>query len=35
MDAPTIDQARWSDLDQFDALAGRNAQATYEQMEWE
>lgn len=33
--APTIDQSAWSDLDQFAAMAGRNAQATYEQMEWE
>ncbi|SFI72435.1 MBL fold metallo-hydrolase [Celeribacter neptunius] len=35
MAAPTIDQSRWADLPQFDALAGRNAQATFEQMEWE
>ena len=35
MDAPTIDQSAWSGLEQFDSLAGRNAQATYEQMEWE
>ena len=35
MDAPQIDQADWSYLKQFDALAGRNAQATYEEMEWE
>ena len=35
MDAPKIDQSAWAHLDQFDALAGRNAQATYEEMEWE
>lgn len=35
MDAPSIDQSDWAHLDQFDALAGRNAQATYEEMEWE
>ncbi|MEX0971272.1 MAG: MBL fold metallo-hydrolase [Paracoccaceae bacterium] len=35
MDAPTIDQSAWSYLEQFAALAGRNAQATYEEMEWE
>ena len=35
MDAPAIDQSDWSTLDQFDSLAGRNAQTTYEQMEWE
>ena len=35
LEAPEIDQAGWSHLKQFDSLAGRNAQATYEQMEWE
>jgi hypothetical protein len=35
MDAPGIDQSTFSYLAQFDSLAGRNAQATYEQMEWE
>ncbi len=35
MDAPNIDQTAWADLAQFDSLAGRNAQATYEEMEWE
>jgi len=35
MDAPEIDQSAFSRLAQFDALAGRNAQTTYEQMEWE
>jgi glyoxylase-like metal-dependent hydrolase (beta-lactamase superfamily II) len=35
MEAPKIDQSAWSYLTQFDALAGRNAQATYEELEWE
>ncbi|WP_188078183.1 MBL fold metallo-hydrolase [Aquicoccus porphyridii] len=35
MDAPGIDQSAWSYLEQFESLAGRNAQTTYEQMEWE
>lgn len=35
MDAPDIDQSDWSYLEQFDSLAGRNAQTTYQQMEWE
>jgi len=35
MDAPQIDQSQWSYLEQFENLAGRNAQTTYEQMEWE
>jgi glyoxylase-like metal-dependent hydrolase (beta-lactamase superfamily II) len=35
MDAPGIDQSGFAYLDQFDSLAGRNAQATFEQMEWE
>lgn len=35
MDAPKIDQSAWAYLEQFDSLAGRNAQATYEEMEWE
>lgn len=35
MDAPQIDQSAFAHLAQFEALAGRNAQATYEQMEWE
>lgn len=30
-----VDQSAFADLDQFDALAGRNAQAVFEQMEWE
>lgn len=35
MDAPRIDQSAWSYLEQFDSLSGRNAQATFEEMEWE
>ncbi|WP_417242489.1 MBL fold metallo-hydrolase [Celeribacter sp.] len=35
MDAPDIDQSAFEYLEQFDSLAGRNAQTTYEQMEWE
>ena len=35
MDASGIDQSAFSHLEQFDSLAGRNAQSTYEQMEWE
>lgn len=35
MDAPDIDQSNWHYLKQFESLAGRNAQATYEEMEWE
>ena len=30
-----VDQSGFSYLDQFEALAGRNAQAVFEQMEWE
>ena len=33
--APNIDQSAFSYLEQFETLAGRNAQTTYEQMEWE
>lgn len=35
VDAPKIDQSTWSYLDQFESLSGRNAQSTYEEMEWE
>lgn len=35
MDAPKIEQSAWAYLEQFDSLAGRNAQATFEEMEWE
>ena len=35
MDAPKIDQSAWSYLEQFDSLDGKNAQAAYEEMEWE
>ncbi|SUZ30704.1 hypothetical protein ROE7235_00430 [Roseibaca ekhonensis] len=35
LDAPGIDQSAWAYLTEFDSLAGRNAQTTFEQMEWE
>ncbi len=35
LDAPKIDQSAFAYLEQFDSLAGRNAQTTFEQMEWE
>lgn len=35
MDAPSVDQSAFSHLEQFDSLAGRNAQSAFEQMEWE
>jgi len=35
MEAPAIDQSAWAYLEQFDSLAGSNAQATFEEMEWE
>ncbi|MCZ0813768.1 MAG: MBL fold metallo-hydrolase [Pseudomonadota bacterium] len=35
MDAPEVDQSAFAHLEQFDALAGRNAQTAFEQMEWE
>lgn len=35
LDAPKIDQSDWTYLTQFDSLSGRNAQTTFEQMEWE
>lgn len=35
IDAVEVDQSAFSYLDQFDALARRNAQTVYEQMEWE
>ncbi|WP_192965914.1 MBL fold metallo-hydrolase [Phycobacter azelaicus] len=35
MEAPEIDQSAFAGLEQFDSLAGRNAQTVYEQMEWE
>ena len=35
LDAPGIDQSAWAHLIEFDSLAGRNAQTTFEQMEWE
>jgi glyoxylase-like metal-dependent hydrolase (beta-lactamase superfamily II) len=35
MDAPGVDQSAFAGLEQFDSLAGRNAQTVYEEMEWE
>jgi len=35
IEAPGIDQSAWAYLIEFESLAGRNAQATFEQMEWE
>ena len=35
LDAPKVDQSAFAYLEQFDALAGRNAQTAYQQMEWE
>lgn len=35
LEAPQVDQGAFSYLEQFDMLAGRNAQAAYQQMEWE
>ncbi len=33
--APLVDQSAFSYLEQFDSLAGRNAQSAFQQMEWE
>lgn len=35
MSAPEVDQAAFAYLEQFDSLAGRNAQTAFQQMEWE
>ncbi|MCP5039315.1 MAG: MBL fold metallo-hydrolase [Rhodobacteraceae bacterium] len=35
IDAPKVDQSAFSYLANFEGLAGRNAQETYSQMEWE
>ncbi len=35
MSAPQVDQAAFAYLEQFDSLAGRNAQTAFQQMEWE
>lgn len=35
MAAPQVDQSAFSYLEQFDSLAGRNAQTAFQQMEWE
>lgn len=34
-DAPGVDQSAFADIPNFDILAGRNAQAVYQEMEWE
>lgn len=33
--APSVDQSQFSYLEQFESLAGRNAQTAFEQLEWE
>ncbi len=33
--APKVDQSAFTYLEQFDSLAGRNAQTAFQQMEWE
>lgn len=35
MAAPQVNQAAFSYLEQFDSLAGRNAQTAFQKMEWE
>lgn len=35
MAAPAVDQSAFAYLEQFDSLAGRNAQTAFQQMEWE
>ncbi|MFP4044843.1 MAG: MBL fold metallo-hydrolase [Rhodosalinus sp.] len=35
MAAPQVDQSAFAHLEQFEALAGRNAQTAFQQMEWE
>ena len=35
MEAPQVDQSDFAYLEQFEALAGRNAQMAFQQMEWE
>jgi glyoxylase-like metal-dependent hydrolase (beta-lactamase superfamily II) len=35
MAAPQVDQSAFSYLEQFESLAGRNAQTAFQQMEWE
>jgi len=35
LEAPKVDQSAFAYLEQFDSLAGRNAQTAFEQMEWE
>ncbi|OIQ45546.1 MAG: hypothetical protein BM558_03385 [Roseobacter sp. MedPE-SW] len=35
MQAPQVDQSAFAHLEQFESLAGRNAQTAFQQMEWE
>jgi len=35
LQAPSVDQSQFSYLEQFESLAGRNAQTAFEQLEWE
>lgn len=35
MEAPKVDQSAFTYLEQFESLAGRNAQTAFQQMEWE
>ena len=35
LQSPNVDQSAFSYLQQFETLAGRNAQQAYQQMEWE
>ncbi|TDK49653.1 MBL fold metallo-hydrolase [Antarcticimicrobium luteum] len=35
LEAPKVDQSGFAYLEQFDSLAGRNAQTAFQQMEWE
>lgn len=35
LEAPLVDQSAFAYLEQFDSLAGRNAQTAFQQMEWE
>lgn len=35
MDAPAVDHSAFAYLELFEALAGRNAQTAFQQMEWD
>lgn len=35
LEAPKVDRSDFSHLEQFDSLAGRNAQTVFRQMEWQ